>query len=320
MLLQRSNETMKQNHTTVSEFILVGFMDHPQLQVPLFILFLGIYLTTLVWNIGIIILTRIDSHLYTPMYFFLRNLSFIDIGYSSVIAPKLLATFVSENKTISFTGCTVQFFVFAVFVTTEGCLLAVMAYDRFTAICNPLLYFVVMSKKLCTVLLICAYTCGFTSSTLQTFFIFSLNFCGSNIINHFFCDVPPMLKLSCSDTRVAHTVHFIISAIIALTTSLIVLVSYVAIVFAILRIHSAQGRYKAFSTCASHLTTVTIFFGTLIFMYVRPGSSFSMDQDKIVSVFYTLVTSLLNPLIYSLRNKDVKDALSRVVTRVLFLK
>ncbi|XP_066487402.1 olfactory receptor 5AR1-like isoform X1 [Tiliqua scincoides] len=309
-----------QNHTTVTEFILVGFMDYPQLQIPLFILFLGIYLTTLVGNLGLIILTSTDPHLHTPMYFFLRNLSVIDIGYSSAIAPKLLATFVSENKCISFTGCTVQFFFFCLFVTTEGCLLAVMAYDRFTAICNPLLYIVVMSKKLCTLLVISAYTCGFASSTVHTIFIFRLNFCGPNIINHFFCDVPPMLKLSCSDTHVTRTLHFIISAIIALTTFLIVLISYVAIVFAILRIHSAQGRYKAFSTCASHLTAVIIFFGTIIFMYVRPGSSFSTDQDKIVSVFYTLVISLLNPLIYSLRNKDVKDAVGRIINRVTFLK
>lgn len=311
---------MKQNHTTVTEFVLVGFTDHAWLRVPLFILFLGIYLTTLVGNLGIIILTRIDPHLHTPMYFFLRNLSIIDVGYSSVIAPKLLTTFVSENKSISFSGCTVQFFCFAVFVTTEGCLLAVMAYDRFTAICTPLLYFAVMSKKFCTMLVVTAYACGFASSILQTFFIFSLNYCGPNIINHFFCDVPAMLKLSCSDTHVTHLVHFIISTIIALTTFLIVLVSYVAIVVAILRIQSAQGRYKAFSTCASHLTTVTIFFGTIIFMYIRPGSSVSMDQDKIVSVFYSLVISLLNPLIYSLRNKDVKDAAVRIITRVTFPK
>lgn len=307
---------MKQNRTAVTEFILVGFMDHPELQVPLFLLFLVIYLTTLVGNVGIIILTSIDAQLHTPMYFFLRNLSFIDIGYSTVIAPQLLTTFVADPARISVTGCAVQFFFFAIFVTSEGCLLAVMAYDRFTAICNPLLYFAVMSKKCCTMLVISAYTCGFVSSTLQTFFIFSLSFCGSNIINHFFCDVPAMLKLSCSDTHVTHLVHFILSTIIALTTFLIILTSYIAIVSAVLQIHSAQGKYKAFSTCASHLTTVTIFFGAIIFMYIRPGSSVSKDQDKIVSIFYSLVISLLNPLIYSLRNKDMKDAFTRIVDRV----
>nr|XP_028563492.1 olfactory receptor 1019-like [Podarcis muralis] len=311
---------MKQNESTVTEFILVGFMDHPDLQVPLFILFLVIYVATIIGNLGIIIVTSVDARLHTPMYFFLRNLSIIDIGYSTAIAPKLLTTFVAEKTTISFKGCTVQFFFLAVFITTEVCLLAVMAYDRFTAICNPLLYFAIMSRKHCTILVVVAYACGLTSSILQTSFIFTLSFCSSNIINHFFCDVPPILKLSCSDTHVTHTVHFVLSTIIALTTFLIVLVSYIAILFAILRISSAQGRYKAFSTCASHLITVIIFYGTIFFMYIRPGSSFPKDQDKIVSVFYTLGISLLNPLIYSLRNKDVKDAFGRTAEKVIFFK
>ncbi|XP_034981351.1 olfactory receptor 5AR1-like [Zootoca vivipara] len=311
---------MKQNESTVTEFILAGFMVHPDLQVPLFLLFLIIYVATIIGNLGIIIVTSVDAQLQTPMYFFLRNLSIIDIGYSTAIAPKLLTTFLAEKTTISFKGCAVQFFFFAVFITTEGCLLAVMAYDRFTAICNPLLYFAIMSRKHCTILVVVAYACGLTSSILQTSFIFTLSFCSSNIINHFFCDVPPILKLSCSDTHVTHTVHFILSTIIGLTTFLIVLVSYIAILFAILRISSAQGRYKAFSTCASHLTTVTIFFGTIIFMYIRPGSTFSIDQDKIVSVFYSLMISFLNPLIYSLRNKDVKDAFGRTIEKATFFK
>ncbi|XP_070813314.1 olfactory receptor 5AP2-like [Pituophis catenifer annectens] len=311
---------MQINQTIVTEFILVGFMDHPELQIPLFIFFLLIYLITLVGNIGIIILTRIDARLHTPMYFFLRNLSIVDVGYSTAIAPKLLTTFVIDHSTISFTGCTTQFFFFAVFVTIEGCLLAVMAYDRFTAICNPLLYFVVMSKKCCILLVITVYVCGFASSTIQTIFIFSLNFCNSNTINHFFCDAPPILQLSCSDTQIAHFVHFILSTAITLTTFLAVLTSYIAIVIAILKISSAQGRYKAFSTCASHLTTVTIFFGTIIFMYIRPGSNFSLDKDKIISVFYTLVISSLNPLIYSLWNKEVKDAFSRMLDKMILLK
>ncbi|XP_028563479.2 olfactory receptor 5AR1-like [Podarcis muralis] len=311
---------MKPNESTVTEFILAGFMVHPDLQVPLFLFFLIIYVATIIGNLGIIIVTSVDTQLQTPMYFFLRNLSIIDIGYSTAIAPKMLTTFLAEKTTISFKGCTVQFFIFAVFITTEGCLLAVMAYDRFTAICNPLLYFAIMSRKHCTILVVLAYACGLTSSILQTSFIFTLSFCSSNIINHFFCDVPPILKLSCSDTHVTHTVHFILSTIIGLTTFLIVLVSYIAILFAILRISSAQGRYKAFSTCASHLTTVTIFFGTIIFMYIRPGSTFSIDQDKIVSVFYSLMISFLNPLIYSLRNKDVKDAFGRTIEKATFFK
>ncbi|XP_070592519.1 olfactory receptor 5AP2-like isoform X1 [Erythrolamprus reginae] len=307
------------NQTTVTEFILVGFMDHPELQIPLFIFFLLIYLITLVGNIGIIILTKIDAKLQTPMYFFLRNLSFVDISLSTTIAPELLTTFVTEHSTISFTGCITQFFFFAIFVTTEGCLLAVMAYDRFTAICNPLLYFVIMSKKLCTLLVIAAYTCGFTSSIIQTVIILNLNFCNSNTINHFFCDALPLLQLSCSDTHFAHIVNFILSSSIALTTFLTVLISYIAIVIAILKISSAQGRKKVFSTCASHLTTVTIFFGTIFFMYIRPGANFLMDKDKIISVFYTVVISSLNPLIYSLRNREVKDAFSRVRDKIILL-
>ncbi|XP_058052188.1 olfactory receptor 5AP2-like [Ahaetulla prasina] len=311
---------MQTNQTTVHEFILVGFTDYPKLQIPLFIFFLLIYVLTLVGNIGIIIVTKIDTRLHTPMYFFLRNLSIVDIGYSTAIAPKLLTTFMIEHSVISLTGCTTQFFFVAIFVTTEGCLLAVMAFDRFTAICNPLQYFVTMSMKFCILLVIASYACGFVSSTVQTILIFNLNFCGSNTINHFFCDAPPMLQLSCSDIHLAHFVHFILSTVIALTTFLAVLISYIAIVIAILKISSAQGRYKAFSTCASHLATVTIFFGTIIFMYIRPGSNFSLDKDKIISVFYTLVISSLNPLIYSLRNKEMKDAVSRMLDKIMLLK
>ncbi|XP_032092589.1 olfactory receptor 1019-like isoform X2 [Thamnophis elegans] len=308
------------NQTTVTEFILVGFLDYPELQIPLFIIFLLIYLITLVGNIGIIILTKIDARLHSPMYFFLRNLSIVDVGYSTTIAPKLLTTFVIEHSTISFTGCATQFFFFVIFVTTETFLLAVMAYDRFMAICYPLLYFVVMSKKLCTLLVIATYVFGFVNSISHTIVIFSLNFCNSNTINHFFCDIPPMLQLSCSDTHIARIVLLILSTIVGLTTVLTVLISYIAIVIAILKIRSAQGRYKAFSTCTSHLITVTIYFGTIMFMYLGPGSNFSLDKDKIVSVFYTLIISSLNPFIYSLRNREVKDAFSRMLDKVTFLK
>ncbi|XP_048340488.1 olfactory receptor 1020-like [Sphaerodactylus townsendi] len=310
---------MKLNHTVVTEFILVGFMDHPEFQVALFTMFLIIYIFTLVGNLGIILLIKIDRQLHSPMYFFLSNLSLVDVGYSTAIAPKMLMTFISENKVISFTGCTMQFFFFCVFVTTEGTLLAVMAYDRFTAICNPLLYMIVMTPKLCITLLVSAYMCGFFNSIVHTVLIFRLSFCNSNIINHFFCDTPPILKLSCSDTHITDIVHFILSTIIAIGTFLIILVSYIYIVSAIMRIKSTQGRCKAFSTCASHLTAVTVLYGTLFFIYLRPSSSFSMDQDKVVSVFYALVIPMLNPLIYSLRNEDVKDAFIKAVNRVALL-
>ncbi|XP_033014689.1 olfactory receptor 1019-like [Lacerta agilis] len=300
------------NHSIVTEFILLGFMEHPELWSILFLAFILIYIVTVSGNIGIIILAALVANLHTPMYFFLSNLSLVDIGYSTTIAPRLLMTFLQKNSTIPFTECTVQFFFFCMFATVETCLLAVMAYDRFTAICNPLLYFVAMSKKLCMVLVTGAYICGFVNSAVQTSLIFSLSFCNSNAISHFFCDIPPILKLSCSSTEVANTVHFILCTVIVLATLLIILISYIYIIFAVLQIRSAQGRQKAFSTCASHLTSVTIFYGTIIFMYMRPNSSVSTDEDKIVSVFYTLVIPMLNPLIYSLRNKDVKDAFIRM--------
>lgn len=280
-------------------------------------MFLVVYIITLVGNLGIIILIRVDAQLHTPMYFFLSNLSLVDLGYSTAIVPKMLMTFIAKNKAISFAGCTVQFFVFCVFVTTEGSLLAVMAYDRFTAISNPLLYLIVMPAKRCVALVMGAYICGVVNAAVHTGLIFGLSFCSSNVINHFFCDTPPILKLSCSNTHVTDIVHFIMSMAIALSTFLIIVVSYMYILVAILRLHSTHERHKAFSTCASHLTAVVIFYGTIIFMYLRPSSSFSMDQDKVVSVFYTVVIPMLNPLIYSLRNRDVKAASARVVKRMV---
>ncbi|XP_053223042.1 olfactory receptor 1019-like [Podarcis raffonei] len=303
------------NHSIVTEFILLGFMEHPELWTILFLAFILIYIVTVSGNLGIIILTTRDAHLHTPMYFFLSNLSLVDIVYSTTIAPRLLMTFVANNA-IPFTECTMQFFFFCMFATVEACLLAVMAYDRFTAICNPLLYFVAMSKKLCLRLVICAYMCGFVNSAIRTSFIFSLSFCSSNVINHFFCDATPILKLSCSSTQVADTVHFIFGIVGILPTLMIILISYTYIIFAILRIRSAQGRHKAFSTCASHFMAVTIFYGTIIFMYLRPNSSVSKDEDKFVSVFYTLVIPMLNPFIYSLRNKDVKNAFLRMTGNI----
>uniref|UniRef100_A0A8D0LCS6 G-protein coupled receptors family 1 profile domain-containing protein n=1 Tax=Sphenodon punctatus TaxID=8508 RepID=A0A8D0LCS6_SPHPU len=316
----RAGPPFERNHTRVTEFIFVGFTDHPELQTPLFLLFLAIYVITLVGNLGMIMLIRTDSRLHTPMYFFLSNLSLVDVGYSSVIAPRMLMAFVAENRTISFIECAVQFYFFCIFVTNECCLLAAMAYDRFTAICNPLLYGVVMSKKLCAFMVIVSYICGFVNSTAQTIFIFSLSFCGSNIINHFFCDIPPILKLSCSDIHNTDIVHFTLSSIVVMTTILIVLVSYTYILTTILHMRSAEGRRKAFSTCGSHLMAVTIFYGTLIFMYLRPSSGYTTDPDKFISVFYTLVIPMLNPLIYSLRNKEVKDALRRVLDRKVFFQ
>ncbi|XP_067406819.1 olfactory receptor 5AR1-like [Emydura macquarii macquarii] len=306
------------NHTLAIDFIFQGFTDHSELQVPLFVLFLVIYVTTVVGNLGMIMLIRFDSRLHTPMYYFLSNLSFADVANSSVVAPRLLMIFLMEKKPISVTACAAQFFFVCNFLTNEACLLAVMAYDRFIAICYPLLYRVVMSRIRCVLLVVGTYICGFVNAVIQTPFIFTLSFCDSNVINHFFCDIPPILKLSCSNTHNVNTVHFTLSTIVVIATILIVLFSYMYILIAILKIHSAKGRRKTFSTCVSHLMAVTIFYGTVIFMYLRPGFGYTMNPDKIISVFYTIVIPMLNPLIYSLRNKEVKDAFRRMINRKVF--
>ncbi|XP_050754371.1 olfactory receptor 1009-like isoform X3 [Gymnogyps californianus] len=305
-----------ENWTTVTEFVFKGFTDHPDLQAALFALFLLIYTVTLLGNTGIIVVIRGDPRLHTSMYFFLGSLSIVDICFSSVIAPRTLVNFLSERKTISFIGCMGQAAFYIVFVTTECFLLAVMAYDRYMAICNPLLYSSVMTRRLCMWLVVGSYIGGVLNSIIQMTFIVRLPFCSSNVINHFFCDVPPLLALSCASTYINEMILFSLAGVIELSTISTILVSYIFISFAILRIRSAEGRQKAFSTCTSHLTAVTMLYGTTIFMYLRPSSSYSLNTDKVVSVFYTVVIPMLNPLIYSLRNKEVKDALRRTAERI----
>ncbi|XP_032977163.1 olfactory receptor 5J2 [Rhinolophus ferrumequinum] len=255
-----------------------------------------------------IFLIQITPKLHTPMYIFLCCLSFVDACYSSAIAPKMLLNLLVVKGTISFSACMVQHLCFGVFVTTEGFLLSVMAYDRYVAIANPLLYSVAMSKRKCVGLITGSWICGTINSLIHTISLGRLSFCKLNAVSHFFCDIPSLLKLSCSDTSMNELLLLTFSGVIAMATFLIVIISYVFIVFAILRIRSAAGRRKAFSTCASHLTAVTIFYGTLSFSYIQPSSRYSVEQEKVVSVFYTLVIPMLNPLIYSLRNKEVKDA------------
>ncbi|XP_074852205.1 olfactory receptor 8U9-like isoform X1 [Carettochelys insculpta] len=305
------------NHSQVTEFILSGLTDRLEMQGPLFVLFLLIYALTLVWNGGMILLIRIDPQLHTPMYFFLGNLSFCDICYSSVIAPKMLLNFLAKRKSISHTACAVQMYFFISFQDIECFLLAVMAYDRYVAICNPLLYRLKMSWPLCNQLLAGVYAVGLVDSMTHTCLTFRLSFCRSNIMNHFFCDMPPLLALSCSDTRINEIVMFAFTCFITLNSAVIILLSYVYIFSTILQIRSAEGRRKAFSTCTFHLTAVVIYYGSLLFTYLRPTSTYSMDIDKIASVFYTLVIPLLNPLIYSLRNTEVKDALRKSVKKFL---
>lgn len=309
------SSTKAWNCSSVTTFILLGFADHPELQAPLFVTFLSIYLVTLAWNLVLIFLIRADPHLHTPMYFFLSNLSFIDICYSSAVAPKMLTDFFQEQKTISFLGCAAQFFFFVGMGLTECFLLTAMAYDRYAAVSSPLLYPAIMSPGLCARMVVGAYVGGFLSALIQTSSIFRLHFCSSNVINHFFCDLPPVLALSCSDTFPSQVVNFLVVVTAGGTSFLILLISYTYIVAAVLKIRSVEGRRKAFSTCASHLTGVTLLFGTSLSTYLRPSSSYSLGRDKVVSVFYSLGIPVLNPLIYSLRNREIKDALGKVLEK-----
>ncbi|XP_072483583.1 olfactory receptor 8J2-like [Notamacropus eugenii] len=299
------------NLSHVTTFILIGVSERPELQVPLFFIFVVNYAVTVTGNVGIITLTSIDSQLQTPMYFFLRHLAIINLGNSTVIAPQMLVNFLLEKKTISYYGCATQHGGFLVFIVAEIFMLAVMAYDRYVAICNPLLYMVVVSRKICILLVVLTYIYSFSTALTVTSCVFSMSYC-SNVINHFYCDNVPLLALSCSCINMPETVVYISSATNLFFSMKIVLVSYFRIILAILRIRSAEGRQKAFSTCASHMMAVTVFYGTLLFMYLQPQSNHSLNTDKMASVFYTLVIPMLNPMIYSLRNKDVKEAARRV--------
>ncbi|KAM8976240.1 olfactory receptor 5AP2-like [Pelodytes ibericus] len=300
------------NNTHYKEFILLGLTDNPRLEIILFILFLIFYIITLVGNIGIIVIIRADSHLHTPMYFFLTNLSFLDLCYATTITPKTLVNFLSETKAIAYNECALQMFFFAASVTTECFLLGVMAYDRYVAICNPLLYSVVMQKRVCIQLVAGAYTLGYLNSTLHTICTFRLPFCKTNKIDHFYCDVPPLIKLSCTATTMNEILMIVFGGFAETTSLTTITVSYSYIISTILRIRSSQGRKKAFFTCASHLVAVTIFYSTILFMYLRPPSIYAMSQDRVASVFYSVIIPMLNPLIYSLRNNEVAQAVKKM--------
>ncbi|XP_009244644.1 olfactory receptor-like protein HbA1 [Pongo abelii] len=309
-----------ENYTKVTEFIFTGLNYNPQLQVFLFLLFLTFYVISVTGNLGMIVLIQIDSRLHTPMYFFLSHLSFVDICFSSVVSPKMLTDFFVKRKAISFLGCALQQRSFGFFVAAECFLLASMAYDHYVAICNPLLYSVAMSQRLCIQLVVGPYVIGLMNTMTHTTNAFHLPFCGPNVINHFFCDMSPLLSLVCADTRLNKLAVLIMAGAVGVFSGLTILISYIYILMAILRIRSADGRYKTFSTCSSHLTAVFILYGTLFFIYVCPSASFCLDLNKVVSVFYTAVIPMLNPLIYSLRNKEVKDAIHRTFTQRKFCK
>ncbi|XP_017532843.3 olfactory receptor 5W2-like [Manis javanica] len=307
----------KGNCSSLTEFFFLGITSSTEVKVTLFIMLLVVYIIDLLANLGMIIIIRMDSQLHTPMYFFLSHLSVCDLCYSTAVGPKMLVDIFAKNKSISFYGCAVQFLIFCTFADSECLLLAVMAFDRYKAISNPLLYTVNMSSTVCSLLMAGVYTVAMADALIHTTLAFRLCFCGSNEINHFFCDLPPLYLLSCSDTHVNELAVFAFFGFIEVSSISGVLVSYCYIILSVLKIHSAEGRLKAFSTCTSHLTAVAIFQGTMLFMYFRPSSSYSLDQDKMTSLFYTLVIPMLNPLIYSLRNKDVKETLEKLKKKFL---
>ncbi|KAJ1106989.1 hypothetical protein NDU88_004387 [Pleurodeles waltl] len=302
------------NQTSIKEFVLLGFPFGRELEILLFMIFLFAYMLTIVENVLIMTVIRVDEKLHKAMYYFLSHLAFLEMWYISVTVPKLLAMLLVENKRISIIGCMTQLYFFIALVCTECVLLASMALDRFVAICKPLHYSTIMSERLCLQLAAGSWISGFLISMVKVYYISRLIFCRSNVINHFFCDISPLLNLSCTDMSLAELVDFVLALFILLVPLFVTIVSYACIVVTILRMPTASGRHKAFSTCASHLTVVVIFYGTTLFIYARPRRIDSFSSNKLVSMVYTVLTPLLNPLIYTLRNKEVKEALLRLVS------
>ncbi|XP_008839154.2 olfactory receptor 8B3-like [Nannospalax galili] len=307
-----------ENTSLVSEFILVGLTDQPELQIPLFLIFLLMYMITELGNLSLIILIVLNSHLHTPMYFFLFNLSCIDLCYSSVVTPKMLMNFILKKNVISYVGCMIQLYFFCFFIISECYLLMAMAYDRYVAICNPLLYNIVMSPKVSSYLTLGSYFMGLSDAMIHTGCMLRLTFCGKSTINHYFCDLLPLLQLSCTSTYINEIELFIVAGKNIIMPTVIIFTSYGFIISSILQISSTKGRSKAFSTCSSHILTVSLFYGSCAFMYLKPSSAGSMDDAKISSVFYNIVVPMMNPLIYSLRNKDVKIALKNTIAKKKF--
>lgn len=309
---------------TVAEFVFLGLSSQPEMQLILFIMFLFFYLLTVAGNVIIITVIQIEPRLQTPMYFFLTNLSFLDICYISTNVPQMLSNLVGKKKTIPFSSCATQMYFSLSFGMIECVLLGVMAYDRYVAICHPLHYTVIMNRSTCVQLAAISWSSSFLSSMVINVLTLSLPYCGPNVLNHFFCEVPSILRLACTDTSFTEMVVFIFSIIIVFIPFLLIVVSYARILLSLLRMQSASGRHKALSTCASHLTVVALFYGTAIFVYMRPQSKSSRAGGKIIAVFYTVITPMFNPLIYSLRNQDVKGALRKAIakqrTQVLLMR
>ncbi|XP_007538545.1 olfactory receptor 5V1-like [Erinaceus europaeus] len=302
------------NLTTVTQFILIGLSDLPEVRYPLFVVFVLIYMVTLLGNGSILLAIGKEKILHTPMYFFLANLSLLDIFCPSATVPKMLENLLTEKRNISFIGCALQLYFLVATMGTEVFLLAVMAYDRYVAICFPLQYTLIMTRVRCIQLTVGTWAAGFLNSVIHTVFTFRLTFCKSNQVNQYYCDIPPVVALSCSSTYVAEMLVLVIGGVLGIGAYLLTFISYIYIISTILKIQSAEGKRKAFSTCASHLLVVCLFYGTAIFTYVRPSSSkHSPARDRLISMLYGVITPMLNPIIYSLRNTEVKGALRRAL-------
>ncbi|XP_058552520.1 olfactory receptor 2W3 [Neofelis nebulosa] len=301
------------NDSTQGNFILLGFSDHPHLERILFVVILIAYLLTLVGNTTIILVSRLDPHLHTPMYFFLTHLSFLDLSFTTSSIPQLLYNLNGRDKTISYTGCAIQLFLFLGLGGVECLLLAVMAYDRFVAVCKPLHYLVIMNPRLCMGLVLVVWGCGVANSLVMSPVTLQLPRCGRHSVDHFLCEMPALIRMACVNTAAIEGTVFVLAVGIVLSPLVFILVSYGYIVRAVLQIQPVSGRQRAFNTCGSHLTVVSLFYGNIIYMYMQPGNSSSQDQSKFLTLFYNIVTPLLNPLIYTLRNKEVKGALRRML-------
>ncbi|XP_070441370.1 putative olfactory receptor 2B8 isoform X2 [Equus przewalskii] len=303
----------QKNGSSLTGFLLLSFSDRPQLELVLFVVVLIFYIFTLLGNTTIIALSHLDPHLHTPMYFFLSNLSFLDLCYTTSVVPQLLVNLSGADKTISFAGCVVQLYISLGLGCTECILLGVMAFDRYVAVCRPLHYTVIMHPRLCALMASASWFIGFANSLLQTVLTFLLPICGRNKLDHFFCEIPAFLKLACIDISMIQSEMFFASVFMLLIPASLIMLSYGGIVRAILRIKSSAGQRKAFGTCGSHLTVVTLFYGTAIYAYLQPSNHYSQDQGKFIALFYTIVTPMINPFIYTLRNKDVKGAMKKIL-------
>ncbi|XP_075396757.1 olfactory receptor 2W1-like [Tenrec ecaudatus] len=301
------------NYTFLPGFILLGFYDHPSLETVLSGVVTIFYLITLVGNTAIILACLLDAHLHTPMYFFLRNLSFLDLCFTTSAVPQMLVNLWGPDKTISYMGCVIQLYVYMWLGSIECLLLAVMSYDRFTAICRPLHYLVIMSPSLCLRMIIIVWGISLANSVVLCTLTLNLPRCGNNVLNHFLCEFPAIVKIACVDTMAVEMSVFALGIVFVLTPLFLILISYGYIARAVLRMKSKAGQRKAMNTCGSHLTVVSIFYGTIIYMYLRPGNSASQDQGKFLTLFYTIITPSLNPLIYTLRNKDMQSALRKLM-------